>query len=68
MTLFIIKHFLRKTFRFELKPSYITLCICLCKTEAHCLAVLREIDNDVRNQKEAKTEQWVLLAGVWEGS
>ncbi len=38
----------------------------LCKTEVYRLAVLREIDNAVRNQKEAKTEQWVLLAGMWE--
>ena len=38
----------------------------LCKTEAHRLAVLREIDNAVRNQKRAETEQWMLLAGVWE--
>ena len=37
----------------------------LCKTEAHRLAVLREIDNAMRTQKDAKTEQWVLLAGVW---
>ena len=37
----------------------------LCKTEAHCLAILREIDNAVRKQKKAETEQWVLLAGVW---
>ncbi len=37
----------------------------LCKTDAHRLAVLREIDNAVRNQKKAETEQWVLLAGVW---
>ncbi len=37
----------------------------LCKTEAHCLAVLREIDNAVRKQKRAETEQWVLLAGMW---
>ena len=38
----------------------------LCKTEAHRLAVLREIDNAVRKQKKAETEQWVLLAGMWE--
>ena len=38
----------------------------LCKTEAHRLAVLREIDNSMHVQKEAQTEQWVLLAGVWE--
>ena len=38
----------------------------LCKTDAHCLAILREIDNAVRKQKKAETEQWVLLAGVWE--
>ena len=37
----------------------------LCKTEAHHLAVLREIDNAVRNQKRAETEQWILLGGVW---
>ncbi len=37
----------------------------LCKTEAHRLAVLREIDNAVRKQKKAETEQWMLLAGVW---
>lgn len=37
----------------------------LCKTEAHRLAVLREIDNAVSNQKKAETVQWVLLAGVW---
>ncbi|MBQ6263988.1 MAG: hypothetical protein IJK60_00900 [Clostridia bacterium] len=37
----------------------------LCKTESHRLAVLREIDNAMRTQKDAKTEQWVLLAGVW---
>ena len=37
----------------------------LCKTEAHRLAVLREIDNAVRKQKKAETAQWVLLAGVW---
>ncbi len=37
----------------------------LCKTDAHRLAVLREIDNAVRNQKRAETEQWILLAGVW---
>ena len=37
----------------------------LCKTEAHRLTVLREIDNAVCNQKRAETEQWVLLAGMW---
>ena len=37
----------------------------LCKTDAHRLAALRAIDAAVRTQKEAKTEQWVLLAGVW---
>ena len=37
----------------------------LCKTDAHRLAVLREIDTAVRNQKEAKTEQWILLSGIW---
>ena len=36
----------------------------LCKTEAHRLAVLREIDNAMRTQKDAKTEQWLLLAGI----
>ena len=36
----------------------------LCKTEAHRLAVLREIDNMMHVQKRAETEQWVLLAGV----
>lgn len=36
-----------------------------CKTNAHRLAALREIDAAVHTQKEAKTEQWVLLAGVW---
>ncbi len=40
----------------------------LCKTEAHRLAVLREIDNAVRKQKKAETEQWVLLAGVWKSN
>ncbi|MBR6939900.1 MAG: hypothetical protein IKH65_03760, partial [Clostridia bacterium] len=34
----------------------------LCKTDVHRLAVLREIDNAVRKQKKAETEQWVLLA------
>ena len=37
----------------------------LCKTEAHLLAALRAIDNAIRAQNEAKTEQWVLLAGMW---
>lgn len=37
----------------------------LCKTDAHRLAVLREIDNAVSNQKKAETVQWVLLAGMW---
>ena len=36
----------------------------LCKTEAYRLTVLREIDNSMHVQKEAQTEQWVLLAGV----
>lgn len=37
----------------------------LCKTDAHRLAALRAIDAAVRTLKEAKTEQWVLLAGAW---
>lgn len=36
-----------------------------CKTENIRLAVLREIDNVLKNQPEAKTVQWVLLAGIF---
>lgn len=36
----------------------------LCKSESIRLAVLREIDKSMKNQSEAKTVQWVLLAGI----
>ena len=37
----------------------------LCKSENIRLAVLREIDNALKCQPEAKTVQWVLLAGIF---
>ena len=37
----------------------------LCKAGSIRHAVLREIDNALENQPEAKTVQWVLLAGIF---
>ncbi len=37
----------------------------LCKSKNIRLAVLREIDNALKNRPEAKTVQWVLLAGIF---